>query len=121
MKDFIILILLLSISKYGLASTKSIAIDTVKSHKEIILFLADKPLTNYIITYQQVELGNICGVIGCQWRKIVSVIVSSKSSNSPTTTILALVEGTTPNRNNAPTVSFITLNNKLSNTLTFVD
>jgi len=121
MKQLIILILLLSISNSCLANTNSIAIDAVKSHKEITHFLADKPFTNYKVTYQEIELGNICGVIGCHWRKIVSVIVSSKSANSPTTTILALVEGTIPSRNIPPTVSFITLKSKSPNTLVFID
>jgi hypothetical protein len=121
MKQLIILILLLSISNSCLANTNSIAIDAVKSHKEITRFLVDKPLTNYNVTYQEIELGNICGFIGCHWRKIVSVKVSSKTANSPTTTILALVKGTIPSRNIPTTVSFITLKNKLSNTLVFVD
>ena len=121
MKQFILLILLLSISNHCQATTTSIAIDVVKSHEKIIRFLADKPSTHFQVTYQQVELGDICGFVGCHWRKLVSVVVTSKSANTPSTTIFALVEGTIPNRESKPTVSFVTLQNNLPNKLVFID
>jgi hypothetical protein len=118
MKPFIISIFLLSIS-FTLTANDT-AINAVKSHKEVILFLADKSLNNYQINYEQIELGDICGYMGCQWRKIVSVIVISKGSNSPSQTILALVEGST-SMNNKPKVSFVTLKNNMQNNLTLID
>jgi hypothetical protein len=117
MKQLIALIFLLSISN----NCQAIAIDAVNSNQKIIHFLADKSLTNFKITYQQLELGDICGFVGCHWRKLVSVIVTSKSANAPSTTIVALVEGIVPNNQNKPTVTFVTLKNSLPNTLVFID
>ena len=119
MKTFIIFIFLLSTS-FSLKAD-DIAIEAVKSNDEIILFLADKSQHDYNINFQQIELGDICGYMGCNWRKIVSVVITSKSSNSPTKTILALVKGSTRNSNEKPKVSFINLKNKLQNNLTTVD
>ena len=119
MKAFIIYIFLLSASFTSKAD--DIAIDAVKSNKEVILFLADKSLNNHKINFQKIELGNICGYMGCNWRKIVSVVAISKSSNSPSKTILALVEGSTNNTNEKPNVSFINLKNKLQNSLITVE
>ena len=119
MKQLIALIFLLSISNNCQAN--AIAIDAVKSNQKIIHFLADKSLTDFKITYQQLELGDICGFVGCHWRKLVSVILTSKSANAPSTTILALVEGIVPNNQNKPTVTFVTLKNSLPNTLVFID
>jgi len=119
MKQFIVLILLLSISNNCLAN--QIAIDAVKSHEKIIHFLADKPKTHYRITYQQLELGDICGFVGCHWRVLISVIVTSKSANAPSTTIVALVEGMIPSQKQKPKVSFITLQKTIPNTLVFID
>ncbi|MBA6230754.1 MULTISPECIES: hypothetical protein [unclassified Colwellia] len=117
MKQLIILIFLLSISN----NCQAIAIDAVKSHQKIIHFLADNSLTDLKITYQQLDLGDICGFVGCHWRKLVSVIVTSKSANAPSTTIVALVEGLVPDNQNKPTVTFVTLQNSLPNTLVFID
>jgi hypothetical protein len=119
MKMFIIFIFLLSTS--FIAQANNIAIDAVKSNEEIILFLADKSPNTHQIFYEQIEIGSICGFMGCHWRKIVSVVVISKSSNSPSQTILALVEDSTQDDNNKPKVSFINLQNNVQNNLTFID
>ncbi|MBA6371792.1 hypothetical protein H4J56_10175 [Colwellia sp. BRX8-4] len=119
MAKIIILMLLLSISNHCQAN--SIAIDAVKADEKIIRYLADKSITNFQITYQQLELGDICGFVGCQWRKLVSVVVTSRSANAPSTTIVALVEGIVPNNQEQPKVTFVTLNNSLPNTLTFIN
>jgi hypothetical protein len=57
MTKIIVLMLLLSISNYCQAN--SIAIDAVKADEKIIHYLADKSITNFQITYQQLELGNL--------------------------------------------------------------
>jgi hypothetical protein len=119
MKIFVIFIFLLSASFISLAN--DIAIEAVKSNDQIILFLADKQLNTYQVTYDQIELGGICGYIGCNWRKLVSVVVISKNSNSPTQTILALVEGSSQDGNNKPKVSFINFKNNAQNNLTLID
>ncbi|NQZ86357.1 MAG: hypothetical protein HRT54_02115 [Colwellia sp.] len=119
MKIFIIFTFLLSTS--FISKAEDIAITAVKSNEQIILFLADKPLNAYQITYEQIELGDICGYMGCNWRKLVSIVVRSKKSNSPTKTILALVESSTNSNTNMPKVSFINFKNNVQNNLIFID
>ncbi|MFB0981369.1 MAG: hypothetical protein QMC62_10695 [Alteromonadaceae bacterium] len=119
LKNFIIFIFLLSISFISIAD--DIAIEAVKYNEQFILFLADKSQNTYQVTYDQIELGDICGYTGCHWRKLVSVVVISKSSNSPSKTILALVESSTARSNNKPKVSFIYFKDSVQNTLTFID
>lgn len=115
MKSIILFISLLFISYNSQAN--DIAIEAVKSNEEVILFLADKSSSNYQITFQKIELGGICGFVGCNWRNIVSIVVTSKKSNATSTTILALVEGVTTNKKIPPTVTFITFNRSPSNKL----
>jgi hypothetical protein len=119
MKMFIIFTFFLSIT--FISKADDIAINAVKSNEQIVLFLADKPLNAYQVTYEQIELGGICGYMGCSWRKLVSVVISSKKSNSPSQTILALVESSTKTSANTPKVSFINLQNNVQNTLIFID
>ena len=123
MKIFIVFIFLLSISSVSQATDtpENIAINAVKSHEKIILFLADKSPANYHVTYQQVKLGGICGFVGCNWRQLVSVIITSKSSNNPSKTILLLVEGLTSSIDSAPKVSFIGIESSLENELIFIN
>lgn len=123
MNKFMVFILLLSISYASQAadSTADIAIDAVKSHEKIINFLANKSSDNYQVTYQPLELGGICGFVGCNWRQLVSVIITSKSSNSPSQTILLLVEGLTSSIDSKPKISFISLKNNQKNELVFIN
>lgn len=116
---FILLVLISYASQAKDSAT--IAVDAVKSHKKIINFLADKSSNDYQITYQQVELGGVCGFVGCNWRQLVSVIITSKSSNNPSKTILLLVEGLTSSIDTKPTVSFINIKRNLENELIFIN
>jgi hypothetical protein len=119
MKNIIILIFLLSVSYTCKAN--DIAIDAVKSHAKIIHFLSDKSPNHYNVSFQQIELGGICGFVGCNWRILVSIVVTSKQSNAPSKTILALVEGMSSQPDDAPTVSFINLKNNRSDNLVFIN
>ncbi len=122
MKNFMVLILLLTISSTSQANdSAAIAIDAVKSHEKVIHFLADKPSHDYQITYQQLQLGGVCGFVGCNWRQLVSVIIKSKSSNNPTKTILLLVEGLASSTYSKPTITFISIKKSLENKLIIID
>jgi len=123
MKKCMIFILLLSTANFSYAAdtTADIAIDAVKSHKKIINFLADKSSNDFKVTYQPLKLGGICGFVGCNWRQLVSVIITSKKSNTPTKTILLLVEGITSSTDNKPKVSFISLKSSLDNEFVFIN
>lgn len=122
MKSFMVFILLLLISYASQAKdSATIAIDAVKSHEKITNFLADKSSSDYQVTYQQVELGGVCGFVGCNWRQLVSVIITSKSSNNPSKTILLLVEGLTSSIDIKPTVSFISIKSNVENKLIFIN
>ncbi|NQZ21237.1 MAG: hypothetical protein HRT53_04205 [Colwellia sp.] len=122
MKKFMFFIVLLSIANVSRAAdtTAEIAINAVKSHEKIINFLADKSSHDFQVSYQPLKLGGICGFVGCNWRQLVSVIITSKSSNSPTKTILLLVEGITSSIDSKPKVSFISLESSLKNELIFI-
>jgi hypothetical protein len=115
MKNIVLFILLLSISYHCQAN--DIAIEAVKSDKKVMLFLANKSIKDHKITFQTMQLGGICGFVGCNWRTLVSLVVTSKSANSPSTTILMLVEGLTSSINTPPTVTFVTLTQENSNDL----
>jgi len=121
MKKFIFFILLLSIVNISQAETapEEIAINAVKSQQQIIKLLANKPSSDFQVTYQSLKLGGVCGFVGCNWRQLVSVIITSKSSNTPTQTILLLVEGITSSLDNKAKVSFISLKSNLRNELIF--
>lgn len=123
MKKLILFILLLSLSNVSQAveSTADIAINAVKSHKKIISFLAKKSSNDFQVTYQPLKLGGICGFVGCSWRQLVSVIITSKSSNRPSKTMLLLVEGITSSTDSKPKVSFIRLESSLKNELIFIN
>lgn len=118
----IVFVLILTISYVSHAKDAAdIAIDAVKSHEKIIHFLKDKSSNDYQVTYQQLELGGICGFVGCNWRQLVSVIITSKSSNNPSKTILVLVEGLTSTIDSKPTVSFVNLKTSLENELIVIN
>jgi len=119
MKNTLIFIFLIFTSFNSQAN--NIAIDAVKSNPKVINFLADKSPDKYRIAFQQVELGGVCGFTGCNWRKLVSLVVTSKSSNSPTSTVLLLVEGISSPSASEPTVSFITIKKQLDNNLVLID
>lgn len=91
------------------ANDNEIALAAFKHQPQVVKFLANKSLTNYWIKYQQVELDGICGFVGCEWRKLVTMKVTSKSSNAPAVTILAVVNGMAGNVQIKPTVTFMKL------------
>ncbi len=119
MKNTLIFIFFLCTSFNSQAN--NIAIDAVKSNPKVINFLADKSQDKYRITFQQMELGGTCGFTGCNWRKLVSVVVTSKGSNSPTNTVLLLVKGMNSTSRSEPTVSFITMKKELGNNFVLSD
>jgi hypothetical protein len=123
MKKLMIFIFLLSISYASQAenTTEYIAINAVKSHQQIIAFLANKSSSDFQVTYHALELGGICGFVGCNWRQLVSVIITSKNSNNPSKTILLLVEGLTSSIESKPKISFMSLESSLKNELVFIN
>ncbi|BAJ02092.1 hypothetical protein [Shewanella violacea] len=107
MKFIIILLCLFSSTVFS----EDIAIDAVKKHPKIIEFLSDKPRDQYWIDFHQMKLGGSCGFTGCQWRKLVSLVVTSKSANALSETIIALVNGEQPSHNSNIKVRFVELEN----------
>ncbi|KGJ93786.1 hypothetical protein [Colwellia psychrerythraea] len=105
MKAILILLLLFSSNLFA----EEIAIDVVKTHPEIIDFLSNKPATQYWIKFSQMSLGSECGFAGCQWRKLVSLVVTSKKSNAPSITTLALVSGQNSSNTDSTNVEFVEL------------
>ena len=95
----------------GTAHSKEdeVAMNAFKHDPKIVKYLANKSLTNYWIKYQQLELDGICGFAGCEWRKLVTMKVTSKSSNAPSVTILAVVNGMAGNVKIEPKVNFVKL------------
>ncbi len=91
------------------ADSQDKAMDAFKNHEKVKAFLADKSKDKYWIKFEKVELGGICGIVGCQWRQLVSMVVTSKMSNAPSVTFLGVVEGVEPDRGNPPSVRFVDL------------
>ena len=111
---FFILLIALSIAigvSHAEDGNGELAIVSVKNHPKVQKFLADKVAEKFTIQYQQIKLGGVCGFVGCQWRRLVSVIVTSQSANKPSVTILALVEGTVPTRGAQLKVTFVEIKN----------
>ncbi|WP_057831403.1 hypothetical protein [Colwellia sp. TT2012] len=113
MKPFIMLLLLFSNTLFA----EDIAINAVKMHPRIIEFLSNKPLSQNWVKYNQMDLGGVCGFAGCQWRKLVSLIVTSKNANASSITIIALVSGQNPSNISSTTVEFVELTKLAKNTL----
>ena len=113
MKVLFVLLLLFSNTLFA----EGIAIEAVKKHPRVLEFLSNKPSSQYWIKFNQMELGGECGFTGCQWRKLVSLIVTSKSSNATSITIVALVNGHTPDNNSKITVNFVELKKLPGNNL----
>lgn len=96
---------------------EDIAIEAVKKNPKIIELLSNKPLSKYSVDFHMMELGGQCGFTGCQWRKLVSLIVTSKAANAPSTTILALVSGYNPNIIKEISINFVALKKAVGNDL----
>ena len=112
MKRFIMLLLLFPSTVFA----EDIAIEAVMKHPKTIELLSTKPLTKYWVEFNQMELGGECGFTGCNWRKLVSIIVTSKGSNALSSTTIALVSGHKPNNINNITVEFVELIKLTKNT-----
>jgi hypothetical protein len=98
-----------SCSAKEVIETNDLALSAVKKHPEIQKILSNKRFKNSTVKYHQMELGGICGYVGCHWRNLVSVVVTSQSSNSPSETFIVLVEGINPNSGVDPKVTFVEL------------
>jgi len=106
MKIFITLLFFFSNTLFA----GDIAIEAVKKHPKIIEFLSTKPISKYWVDFHKMQLGGQCGFTGCQWRKLVSLIVTSKASNASSMTIIALVSGNNANVSNEVAIEFVELN-----------
>lgn len=111
MKIFALILccLILSCSAQEINDNNKLALNIVKNHSKVHEFLNNKKTVNSSVKYQQMELGGICGFVGCNWRQLVSVVVTSKSSNSPSETLIFLVEGVNPDRGADPKVTLVEL------------
>ncbi|WP_144392423.1 hypothetical protein [Pleionea sediminis] len=90
--------------------SKDDAIQFFKEHPKVKSYLENKPHAKYWVKYDEIELGEICGFAGCQWRKLVAMTVTSKSANAPSDTFFAIVEGPVPVAKDAePTIRFVDL------------
>ncbi|NQZ28681.1 MAG: hypothetical protein HRT55_20465 [Colwellia sp.] len=112
MKPFIMLLMLFSCTLLA----EDIAIEAVKKHPKIIELLSTKTLAKHWVEFHQMDLGGECGFTGCKWRKLVSVIVTSKGGNAISTTTIALVSGHKPNNINNITVEFVELTKLIKDT-----
>lgn len=106
MKSLFLLLFLFS----STLSAEDNAIKAFKNNADVIDFLSNKSAENYWIKFQQMKLGGECGFTSCQWRKLVSLVVTSKSSNASSTTIIALVSGDSANKI-AVNIQFVELKN----------
>ena len=87
----------------------SLAISTVQQQDKIKSLITQYTNDNYTISFGEVEMGGHCGFVGCEWQKLVSMVITAKRSNSPSVTYLAVVTGQTPDRGAKPTVRFVDL------------
>jgi hypothetical protein len=94
-------------SKALSAVSRSTAIEFVKQNHKIKAYLKNKNTDKYSIEFNEVKLGGVCGFTGCQWRTLVSLIVTAKLVNAPSTTILAIVKGRSPVGSSEPTIHFV--------------
>jgi hypothetical protein len=105
MKIIFILLFLFSNTLFA----NDIAMETFKNNKKIKAFLADKPTDQYWINYHQMPLGGECGFTGCHWRELISLVVTAKSANAPSTTIIALIDGNEPKETSTVNIKFVKL------------
>ena len=107
------LIILVSSVIFLLGACKSVANDraitAAKADITLQKRLVEVKDTAMSIEYGSTKLGGICGFAGCSWRELVSVVITSKTSNAPTETLLFVVEGMEPDRGAKPTVKKVEL------------
>ena len=102
-------VLLMTSLSSAAQNPQTTAISTFKQHPKVISLLARHTDKDYTVSFGEVEMGGICGFVGCSWKKLVSMVITAKRSNAPTMTILGVVEGQTPDRGNPPTLRFVEL------------
>lgn len=85
------------------------AIEIFKQQDKVKALLAKHTDQQYSTTFGEVEMGSLCGFVGCQWQKLVSMVITSNRANAPSVTFLGVVEGWMPDRGVAPTVRFVEL------------
>jgi hypothetical protein len=91
------------------APSTSIAISTVQQQDKIKSLITQYTNDNYTISFGEVEMGGHCGFVGCEWQKLVAMVITAKRANSPSVTYLSVVTGQTPDRGAKPTVRFVDL------------
>ena len=91
------------------AANTDLAINAVKQQQKIQTLLSAHDQQHYEVGYHAMPMGGHCGFVGCQWRELVSVVITAKRANSPTMTLLAEVTGQTPHRDRPPVVRFVEL------------
>ena len=105
MKLLLVLLVIFSSTLFA----EDIAIEALKKNDKIKAFLANKSPDQYWVNYHHMSLGGQCGFTGCQWQKLVSLVVTKKTANAPSTTIIALVSGSQPGNNTDLVVKFVEL------------
>jgi hypothetical protein len=91
------------------SAAPSTAISTVQKQDKIKSLITQYSNNNYTISFGEVDMGGHCGFVGCEWQKLVSMVITAKRSNSPSVTYLAVVTGQTPDRGAKPTIRFVDL------------
>lgn len=107
------LIFLITILFSCTSQAETDALIALKKNEKLKVFLSRKPAEKFDVVYHQMSLGGTCGFVGCSWRELVSVVVTAKVSNAPTVTIIALIEGMTPKRNDSLKIRFVELEDKI--------
>ena len=85
------------------------AIAIFKQNTKVKTLLAKHSDKQYSVSFGEVDMGGSCGYVGCQWQKLVSMVITSNRANAPSVTFLAVVEGSIPDRGTQPTVRFVDL------------
>lgn len=108
MRTLLLLIIGLFMSENSQANPVDV-ISLVKNHQQVQALIKAHPADNNEVTFTELELGGQCGIVGCTWHKLVSVVITSKRANAPSLTILAQVTGNQPARGSQPTIKFVDL------------
>lgn len=85
------------------------AVDIFKQQAETKTLISKYSNKDYDISFGEVEMGGHCGFVGCDWNKLVSMVITAKRANSPSLTYLAVVSGQVPDRGTPPKVRFVDL------------
>lgn len=91
------------------AELQSNIIELIKQNSKVQQLLAKHPPDHYDTTIEQVDLGGHCGFVGCDWHKLVSIVITAKRSNRPSINLLIKVSGQTPQTEQKPKLEFVEL------------